>query len=658
MLEFEERSDQTAMSQTVWDALENNRVALIEAGTGIGKTLAYLAPALLWAYESGEKIVISTHTIALQQQLIEQEIPALLKLLGIDLKAVLVKGMNNYLCLRKAQDPFVQHQLGVNSKPLLKWAERTPEGSRSDLPFFISSSEWQKVEAEAKRCSYRHCPHFRECFFFESRKKLEEANLFVVNHYLLLSDLQNEENQRTLPSYHRLIIDEAHHFEEVGAQVLSKRLKAHDLLHPLSQLHLELIDKSSLSSLDASSDASLRARLSIDLPAQQSELSYLIESAFTSLPLQARIREETLQSVQWQKIYACFEALIQKLKCYSASLSSVKNDGEASLPQNLLFEMKSLTEQCSSACEFLEEFFDHSFDSKMLRWTQTNKDGVHLVQTNLSIGNILQKNLWASQKTIILCSATLAVNGIFNYPLQRLGIQEENLITHIHPSPFDYKSRTLLLASRDFPEPHHPDFLEDTAKIILDAMQASRGGAFLLFTSYDQLNLFYEKLAPSLRILGFPCFKQGELSRFALLKAFKQEDHAVLFGTDSFWEGVDVPGYALRCIVILKLPFKSPFEPVTEARADLLKKEGKDPFLEEALPQAVIKFKQGFGRLMRRKQDYGCILCLDPRLLKRPYGQIFLKSLPETLVHFGPKKTIAQEMQAFYQQWTGFNESK
>jgi len=645
---YEERSDQIAMSETIWTAFEEEKIALIEAGTGIGKSIAYLAPALLWAHETGEKVVISTYTIALQEQLVEKDIPLLLELLGLNLKVRLVKGMGNYLCLRKMEDPLVQQQLGPKALPLVNWARETQDGTQSDLPFPLAAHEWQKIHAEGSRCSYGRCPHFRSCFFFDARSELAEADILIVNHHLLLADLQSAEKQRILPEYKRLILDEAHHFEDVALHALSDRLSANDLWRQMAQIHSEsAAEGSRLSVLKNTAEGSLKTRLSIDLPAQHDELARAIHSAFTALPPEMRVRQSTLESANWKELSLEFENLINKLRRYSASLLALKEDCERA-SENVLFEIESAAQRLQEASVFLNDFFQAKFEPRNVRWTQNSRGSVSIAKANLSVAQYLQEHLFDSLKTAVLCSATLAIQGKFTYAANRLGISQEGLITKVFHSPFDYKTRTLLLASRDFLEPTDPGFLKEVCESILKAMKASGGGAFLLFTSYEQLNQCYERIAETLRDWGLMPLKQGELGRFALLQAFKEQDRAVLFGTDSFWEGVDVPGNALRCVVIVKLPFKVPTDPLVEARAELLKQEGGDPFMEESLPQAVMKFKQGFGRLMRQKDDRGCILCLDRRILTKAYGRIFLGSLPETLIQFGSKNDVFQEMEKFY----------
>lgn len=489
--------------------------------------------------------------------------------------------MGNYLCLRKLEDPLVYHQMGPEASALKKWAQISESGSQSDLPFFVSAQQWQKVQAEPRRCSYRRCPHFRDCFFFEARKELEEADLLIVNHHLLLLDLQNEE-QKILPPYKHLIVDEAHHFEQVALHVLAKKLSSSDLLKTLSKIQSEITPEMgplSLLQKKVEEPSSLRLKLSIDLPAAHMQLGEAIPRVFSSLPHEERFSKESKEGSLWQNLERDFEGLREKLKNMSEGLISLKNDTDDPSLQSLLFELESCGKELAEAARFLQEFFHGEFEPKSVRWTQSARSAPTLAQASLDISTYLQEKLFTQLKSALLCSATLTVQESFSYVQKLLGFTQEKLITRIYPSPFDYQSRTLLLGSPAFVEPSDPRFLEEVSESIVEAVRASDGGAFLLFTSYEQLTICFEKTHDALRKSGLFPLKQGEVGRFALLQNFKAQKKAVLFGTDSFWEGVDVPGEALRCIVIVKLPFKVPTEPLTIARGELLKSEGKDPFL-------------------------------------------------------------------------------
>lgn len=588
---YEERPGQISMAELVTRAFEEEKSALIEAETGIGKSIAYLLPALLLAKETGEKIVISTYTIALQQQLLEKELPPLLEHLNLDLSVVLVKGMSNYLCLRKLQDPSVAVEL-PNYEPLLAWASNSEVGSQSDLPFACSSYYWQKVSAAADDCLYNRCPQFKECFFFKARKELNDADILIVNHHLLMADFKAKmagvEQQAILPTYERLIVDEAHHFEEVALSSFSESLSMNQIKKLYQRADL------SLAGLDCIE---------------------LTPGRFTPT-----------SSKGYQKLF-------DELKSQAALLSNSDDD-----------EKKLCGDRLSKAGDFLHHFFTQKIEEDEVRWIENET----MTQAKLQVARQLQDGLFKELKTAIFCSASLCVNGRFDYVRRALGFNAGDVFEERFDSPFNFKERVLLLSSTDFLEPNDPGFVSDISTTLLEAMRITRGGAFFLFTSYEMLGRCFEKLAPQLQREGLNPMQQGDLGRFALLEKFKTTPGAILFATDSFWEGVDVPGDALRCIVLVRLPFKVPSDPFYVARAEALVANGLDPFKEESLPQAVMKFKQGFGRLMRQKNDRGCILVLDRRLLTRSYGKAFLGSVPECQTCFGSKQKMLDAMRKFY----------
>jgi len=617
---FEERKEQLEMAKVIGSAYLKNRVALIEAGTGIGKSLAYLAPAVFWAMQEKERTVISTHTIALQEQLIEKELPFLLNLLQADVKVSLVKGMGNYVCLRKF------HESDEKETKMERFIETTEEGSRSAISFPLSPGAWEKVSAEPSRCTGSKCPYYKPCFFFKARRRLEDSKVLVVNHHLLMADLMAEGDRAILPSFDRLVIDEAHNFEDVALQALSKQVDRQSVLKVLSHKFDVPADLSS----------TLRIKIELDIAAEMHRLFTHAEEAFRML-LQAipfnvvslRVRDPLSPDIE-----EAFTLLYKDLHKLSVSLIAAAKDA----PEALSLDCLAVAGELAEDADNLALFFTHEGEETRLRWIEISATNLFLREADLDIAAQLKAKIFDRFSTTTLCSATMAAGRDFSFARKRLGVDISNrtAVEAIYDSPFDYENRAFLGIPSDMPFPHEPGFVQAASSKVEMILRKTGGGAFVLFTSYDMLNQCYHLLKEKFTIL-----RQGDSARTLLLDKFKERNDSVLFGTDSFWEGVDVPGDALRCVIIVKLPFKVPDDPIVAARGDLLKKEGKDPFMDYLLPDAAIKFKQGFGRLMRRKTDSGCIICLDKRLMTKNYGKTFLKSLPRCPLYFEPCDKIA-----------------
>ncbi len=609
LLSLEERVEQKQMAQRIYEAYENNEIALIEAGTGIGKSLAYLVPAFLWALKHQEKTIISTHTISLQEQLIHKDIPFLIKALNLDIQAMLVKGMNNYLCLRRLDD--VEETKEIDKLKI--WAEKTREGSRSEVPFPLPASTWDQVKAESDFCTHVHCPHYKQCFFFKARRKVDEAQILIVNHSLLMTQ-KVKGKEGVLPDVQRIIIDEAHHLEEITLEKLSKRYSRRGLLRLLGK--------------------------EVDFPAEKLALVNKIDAAFTGLKGSfSLLKPDHMFWTSGAKEH--FTELADALKKYAQNLFSLQKSLEHRKEKQTT--LMTIATRLEENAEGLLAFFADTADRKKVRWIEEET----LVDAQLDVSAYLEKEFFGPTQTVSLCSATLTTSRSFHFLRERLGIKSARTTENIYDSPFDYKNRTLLLVPTDIPDPNEPTFIEAASERIRQAVEASEGNAFVLFTSYDMLEKCFEKVAPQ---LPYPVLKQGDLSRQVLIEKFKEQEGAVLFGTDSFWEGVDVAGESLRCVIIAKLPFKAPNDPLMEAHAHALTAEGKNPFFDYAVPHAVVKFKQGFGRLMRQKSDRGCILCLDKRIVTKAYGKIFLNSLPPCQTLFVKTDKVMEAMEDFYKR--------
>lgn len=611
---YEERPGQIGMAHLIGKAYQENSVALIEAGTGIGKSLAYLAPAIFWALEHKERTVISTHTIALQEQLLEKEIPLILNLLQVDLKAVIVKGMGNYACLKKF-DEWEEKDAKWRA-----WIESTTEGSRSTIPFPHPTATWEKIGADKARCTGAKCSFYRSCFFFKARRRLEEAKLLIVNHHLLMADLKGGEESETLPDYDRLIIDEAHNFEDVALDALSHRFDRISLL----RLLMTKIPEGSF-------------ELEVEIPAKLRSLITLAEDAFSKL----NIKEETTVRLH-QPLAPPAHHLFEQLNADLVSLLTELKLIAKKCSEEDSAELYGLTSALDKKVEALTSFLAEETSKSRVRWIEKTASNLTLCESDFNVAAHLRQMVFNPVSTTILCSATLATGKEFEFVKERLGVKgADRAVTEaIYESPFDYPNRVFLGIPNDIPLPQEPDFIKKASLMIRDYLHANHGGAFVLFTSYEMLRQCYELLKDHFDIL-----KQGDAARSLLLEEFKQRKDGILFGTDSFWEGIDVPGEALTLVIITKLPFNVPDDPIVEARSEMLKEEGKNPFMDYLVPEATLKFKQGFGRLMRSKTDRGAVICLDKRIKTKPYGALFLKSLPSCPIYFEPSKELVKRLE-------------
>ncbi|MDR3624144.1 MAG: helicase C-terminal domain-containing protein [Chlamydiales bacterium] len=699
---YEARSAQVEMMADVIDAYNEQSIALIEAGTGTGKSVAYLMPALVWAAKNQERTVVSTHTITLQEQLLNKDIPFLLDVLKLDLKVVLVKGMNNYLCLRKLEDTIqekvllpIEEQEEVDKLAL--WRESSHGGSKSELPFTVSSATWEHVLAESDACSHAECPHYKECYFFKARRNASDAHVLVVNHHLLCADLSSRKESigqlggGILPPYEHVVIDEAHHLEDVATEYFASRIIKFDLLKLLSRLSSDKKGPTRQSKLtflleklqeafrkNHEQIISIVNRIEIDLTAAKLVLSHLVQDLFQAAYYffnhLGRSKSEEIGEVKWRlypehlehafwlsEVQPKAQALVIDLRRYidtlihlESDLHALKNDKLNEKTKSVRLDIQGIVSRLKKVMLDLEKFVSKEFFENHVKWMEMRSfrsvTNMFLVGADLNIAKVLQEALFNPFSTIVLCSATLTTNKSFHFIKKRLGLIEtdKKVIEKVYDSPFNYAEQALLVIPKDVPFPNDKDFVEKASEIIWNALQASQGQAFILFTSFQMLQKCHACLKDRLVQARYPIFVQGEGMRKAMLDDFKKTKHSVLFGTDSFWEGVDVVGDALRCVIIMKLPFKVPSEPIIQARSEMIEKEGGDPFMDYSVPSAIVKFKQGFGRLIRNRKDRGCVVCLDARLLNKAYGKLFLQSLPACATCFEESSLIQEKMKAFY----------
>lgn len=695
---FEVRHEQLEMLNRIVEAFNKGAVALIEAGTGTGKSIAYLIPALLNAALFGERVLVSTHTISLQEQIFRKDLPLLMKTLGIEAHTVLVKGMGNYPCLRKLQDlSFEKMIMSEGERRQVEEVEALAEkgfGTKSELSFTPSASIWDLVGAEQESCNGQECPHYSSCSYMNARKEAQEAKILIVNHHLLFADLaaraetQNYSTPAVLPPYTHIVIDEAHNLEEIATDYFSTRLSRLELLKTLTRVSTDKQGSGGQGKLGQLKDKMEKGTdkvpppdfanlLTIDLPARRRDLFLELTQFFQILDdiqdgmsengdeKKLRLRERHYDSKDWKEnVLPHARRTKQSLLHYAMDLeqleSCLKEPGSErlfDLAKGILLEIKGLAKKIREAANVLEDLMETPPTAKQIRWIESrlSKHGLNcnLIQASLDISQLLFARLFEPFKTVILVSATLTARGSFDYLKERIGLSDlpDRLLIEISVhSPFNYEEQAVFIVPSDIPSPVESGFFKASLKLIKDAVDASRGNAFILFTSHQAMVQTYQAMEKELREARYFPLCQGEEGSSQLLKRFTEQDRSILFGTDSFWEGVDVAGEALRLVVIVKLPFKVPSDPLVEARSEHLNEKGKSPFYHLLLPQAAIKLKQGFGRLIRKKSDRGCVLCLDNRILKKNYGKYFLSTLPKCPLLTIPAEQMKKEMTEFFKK--------
>lgn len=654
---YEYRPQQEAMVAEVTRALNEEKCLLMEAGTGVGKSMAYLVPAVMWSLQNGERVLIATHTINLQEQLWMKDVPLLTQAIKEPFRAALAKGRQNYICLRRwfsAFEGFHPPEEAAFLARLLMWLTATTTGDKSELNISPAENElWLNVCGEADGCLGSRCRHQRDCFVNRARKMAEEADLIITNHSLLFSDIRAE--NKVLPAYGPLIIDEAHHLEDsatihLGRQFsqsaayrwlgsagkalakLSEKAPAADGLKWMQavkraqETRLEALENLRLfftllweMAVETSSDADKEySRFSLRLSRLETKYDLLLESGEKSLTVLRKFIDDLKSCANLMEVWSLSE---------EAWLGSARDTLQITLGGEAL------------AADF--QFILAGKDPGFVYWADleqspgTQNRTCALIAAPIDAGAILYERLFKNKKTVILTSATLAVSGNFLHFMERNGldyIPEDRLMKALYDSPFVYDQQALLCISRDLPVQGSVDehvYFDKLEEALFKLIETAGGRTLVLFTSHRTLREIYRRLKPGLEKIDICLLGHGiDGSRTRLLDEFKKDGRTVLFGASSFWEGVDVPGDALTCVVIVKLPFMSPAVPVVEARLEDLARREKDGFRLLSVPQAVIRLKQGFGRLIRSGRDHGCVVILDRRILDKSYGRQFLVSLP------------------------------
>jgi ATP-dependent DNA helicase DinG len=685
---FEDRPTQRAMAEAVVRLYNNGGVGLLEAGTGVGKSLGYLIPALRWAAANGERTVVSTNTINLQEQLVRKDLPFLQEALASEqsVRFALLKGWRNYVCkLRLAQatllgPSLVDDEASEALEEIRVWSETTEDGSLSDLATPPRGEVWDEVAAEPDLCTRNACPHFQDCFLFKARREAAQADVVVVNHHLLMSDVAvrraagNWEDAAVIPPYTRLVIDEGHHLEDAASAhlgVTTSRRMLQRLFNRLDRrgrgLVTTLVERLS-ASRDLLGTASLDVVTQRIVPAvrasrEKSDLLFdlllaVLQSAAAPV---MRMNEDFSQHPVWKGgLHIALTDLLRELRVLGESLTLVSDrlqggDRRDDTLVMLVNELRAVARRLDASAEgLLLALRPPATVEPMVRWLEVKgrEGNIAVTAVPLDLAPILRDDLFTRVKTAVVTSATLGTEGDFAFVARRFGLDGSAItpVTAAFASPFDYQSQALLIVPTDVPAPNEDAARHFSAvvRIIADVARASGGGMFVLFTSHRDVRAAGDALRRNGLADEFTLLVHGEDGRDALLQRFRNSGNAILLGTSSYWEGVDVPGDALRALVIARLPFRVPSEPVTAAQCEAITARGGDAFGEYMLPHASLRLKQGFGRLIRTGTDRGAIIIADPRVITKRYGRELLRDLPPARRMSGAWSALERQLQRFY----------
>ncbi|MGI9256134.1 MAG: ATP-dependent DNA helicase [Salinispira sp.] len=719
--DFEPRDAQLQMLEEVVKAFNDDRIVAVEAGTGVGKSLAYLIPAFDWVLKNEERVVISTATINLQHQIIGKDIPLVRSLFadmgGKDVKIALAKGRNQYLCRHRLNELIEEEGMFAEEQTDLirQWADETSSGDRSDLSFNPNELLWSKINADRDSCPDSRCRD--GCFINKARRNMAGARIIITNHHLLFADLsiRNEgfdfDSTVILPPFQRLILDEAHNIEGAATAYFSEELSRFHIYRYANRLlrktrgreqgviahfrneyavpaagmeeHLEKIrghaadlDSSILPFLEDSPSFRLRAESESAPPDFQGAVSAPLRDAlFSSLQT---LQQSLLNCAEFlQDLYIDLSEHDTSAQQKSAQQKSAqqKSAQQKSAQQNnenpqsdtaapltagtaaplsadpRLAELRILIQRVKAAAGICGDFREFPNRPDLVYWLERRRTGagdrfVYFTATPIEVGPLLSEVMFDLFPGIVLTSATLSVDHLINFWKQRIGLEEnERVIFRSLDSPFDYPGRALLAVPGNAPDPSHSHYVPWLKDFIIRMLNVSEGHALVLFTSHKMLSDVYEYCKPILTGRGISCFRQGDDDRHRLMEQFRNDSSSVLFATHSFWEGIDAPGDTLKLLIICRLPFRVPNEPVLLARAEAVENRGGNSFLELSLPEAVMKLKQGFGRLMRSRNDRGAVIITDCRIVTKFYGRQFINSLPPARLVVGSEEKIGSELE-------------
>ncbi len=622
--EYEYRDGQIKMAEATLRAFEEKKHLIVEAGTGTGKTLAYLVPAIAYALKTGQKVIISTGTKALQEQLMEKDIPFLQKVMPKKFKAAYMKGRSNYACLQRVKkaetQPILESLDEFDSfQQVSRWSRDSETGDKAELVDLPENlSYWKDINAKGETCIGQKCSDFDNCFVTRMRQKATEADIVIVNHHLFFADLNIRGNEfgKVLPDYSAVIFDEAHLIEDIASEYFGFQVSTY-------QLDELIKDVQRLPITDVALDKNLTKLCGRIITYSDAFWSRFVQGRgqdgrFPLLP-NTFATQLTTGEVQPTPLGEAYFALDTELGRLESLLVDLKSEES---------EIESVTRR-TRQIRFDLDFVVSQAEKNFVYWMERRGRGMFLRSSPIDVSSLLQDKLFEKVETAVLTSATLSSNGKFNFIKDRLGLNDNKTASLLAPSSYDYQKQSIIYLPKSMPEPKSPDFTQMAANEIVKILNLTQGRAFVLSTSNYSMNALYELV--SLRV-NFPCFVQGTMSKSGLLDRFKHTRNAVLFATSSFWQGVDVRGEQLSCVIIDKLPFAVPSDPIVAARTKFIDENGGSSFFEYSVPNAVITLKQGVGRLIRSATDKGVIAILDSRLRTKGYGKDFINSLPKCKV--------------------------
>ncbi len=680
LMKYEKRDGQREMSETIFDAFQQKKHALIEAETGTGKSLAYLIPALYEAVKEKRRIIISTYTTQLQSQLLEEEIPLIKKLIPFQIHAALLKGRNHYISLERfahelTDDRADNYDITLTKAILLVWLTETVSGDIDEIQLPSSGYVFfKRISTDAEGQIDIHSPWFRYSYYSRAKRKAQKANLVITNHALLCTDMFND--YQYLPAYNKLIIDEAHHFENTAAHHYGLKLDNITLNYTLNQIGKseetktfgKMIRKytSSLQTISFDKWDQTFDNTKMEMDTFFQFLYEYIEKqrkknkAISDVGrIQYRFDKEEEMTKPWMVIKEMVSRITFQFRDLIHILSLIDShlEEENDYDKYDKLDFLNMIENLQSFIDRFELLFLVEHTVNHVQWIEIDSKGmnrtVYLYSEPTEISTLLKDDLFSQKNSVILTSATLTMKNKFDFIIKRLGLPEERLITKRIASPFSFKDQVQLLVPNDFPDIKYGDmdeFIYATSEAILSLAEITEGRMLVLFTSYDMLRKSYKLLKEIMDDNKYMIIGQGITSgsRSRLKKNFQSFERSILLGTSSFWEGIDIPGKDLSCLMIVRLPFQPPDHPVFEAKSKEIKAIGKNPFMELSLPNAVIKFKQGFGRLIRSTHDRGIVFICDARITQARYGKYFTESIPEVPVTYDSTQALMEKAQKWF----------
>ena len=672
---FEERLSQIELLKNIAKTFNQNKTGVFEAGTGVGKSYDYLIPSILWAVPNNERVVISTGTINLQQQLCLKDIPQAIKITGKPVKFILMKGRQNYICKRRLQDALNSKDLFENNDDLdriAQWQDSCDTGSKSELSFLPSESVWNRINSESDACMALRCPYYSQCFVMKVKKEASAANILVVNHHLLFADIESRlhgagyDDAVVLPPYKRIIFDEAHGIETAATSFFSESFNRFKILKPLNLLYRKKKNSAmgflfSVSMLSKEEEKSFQAYQMISKI--KSDLTNLETLALDLCIQENNLWLNPLTFRNFQPVLSMCQTLAKDISVFTSLVLEVLDgvpEDDRDIPY--FWETKVLNRRLSDYSVILNDFFMWEEKPDKVFWLQKKnlpsdmqKDDelnfyINFIETPLDIAPLMNQGIFEPMDSVVCTSATLKTGRDFSYWLRHNGLyfsDSDEVLQGEFFSPFPYKENMIFLVPKDIPFPDEPDFQIYVENVLKNLILKAKGRTLVLFTSYESLRLSYNNIFSTMLANRIKLLRQGADDNARILKNFKDDVSSVLFATDSFWQGVDVPGESLSQVIIVKLPFTVPNDPVFKARSEAIRKKGGNSFMELSVPEAIIKFRQGVGRLIRKNTDKGTVVVLDRRIYEKQYGSLFLANVPECKKYYEPVSKILDIIEEF-----------